>query len=177
MDLFPLSELGSYGYSQAFDKRPGGHHGTDIFAPRGSTVVAVASGMARATEDPKGGHVVYLNADDGARYYYAHLEDWTAPLQVGRTVRVDAGAVLGHVGNTGNAQGTSPHLHFQAWLPAEGLVDPYYLLRQVDPKGPDTDLPDLPVTDEVPPIPEPASPELGLGLGLGLLLLLALSRK
>lgn len=184
MDVFPLSELSTWGYQQAFDKRKGGHHGTDIFAPRGTPVLAVSDGVARATHDPKGGRVVYLTTDGGEKYYFAHLDDWAIPpLALDRQVRVDAGAIIGHVGTTGNAQGTSPHLHFQAWLPGEGLVDPYYILRQVDPKGPDADLPDLSVTPEVPPIPldvrQPPAGESpgGLAIGAGVVLLLALLSK
>lgn len=142
MDVFPLSDLAPHGYSSDFDRRT--HHGVDIFAPEGTPVVAVSRGTARAREDPKGGLVVYLRADSGELYYYAHLRDWAMPpLQPDAPVLVDAGAVLGHVGTTGNARGTSPHLHFEMRVPGSGVVDPYHSLREVDKRGPDADLPDL----------------------------------
>jgi len=38
--------------------------------------------------------------------------------------RVRSGQVLGYVGNTGNAAGTAPHLHFGIYAPPDGAVDP-----------------------------------------------------
>lgn len=132
MELFPLDPAARYDYSRAFSRKSGGHKGTDIFADRGTMVVAVEPGRARRAKDPRGGIVVYLEGDSGTRYYYAHLAD-VVPQLGARAKRVVTGALLGHVGSTGNAKGKPPHLHFQ--LSENGqVVDPFPLLVAVDPQ-------------------------------------------
>ncbi len=132
IDTFPIPEGANYSYADAWTSA---HQGTDIFASRGQPVVAVAPGMARATNDPKGGKVVYLTGDDGWRFYYAHLDAWAPELEPdAQPIQVESGAFLGQVGTTGNAEGTAPHLHFQAAPPGSGAVDPFALLQSVDPK-------------------------------------------
>jgi murein DD-endopeptidase MepM/ murein hydrolase activator NlpD len=133
VDVFPVATDANYSYERAWTSK---HHGTDVFAARGTPVVAVAHGIARAAEDPKGGKVVYLAASDGWRYYYAHLDGWEPVLaEAGKLgMQVEPGTVLGYVGSSGNAVGKSPHLHFQLWT-ADGVVtDPYAFLREVDPR-------------------------------------------
>ncbi len=130
MDQFPLADAANYSYS---DDWSDAHHGTDIFASRGQPVLAVSDGTVRATTDPKGGNVVYLTTPDGWVYYYAHLDAWAPEVEQGTApMQVYAGAFLGQVGTSGNAAGTSPHLHFQAKNPAGETVDPYELLTAVD---------------------------------------------
>ena len=95
------------------DSRDGGkrkHEGIDIFAPKGTPVVAPAAGIiSRVGTSNLGGKVVWLQ--DGKRghsYYFAHLDK-----QLVRTgERVKQGDTLGLVGNTGNARYTPSHLHF-----------------------------------------------------------------
>jgi murein DD-endopeptidase MepM/ murein hydrolase activator NlpD len=113
---------------QAFASRfNASHRGIDIFAPAGTAVLAVDDGEARAGEDPKGGHVVFLKARNGASFYFAHLRDFAGTFP--RTVR--AGERIGSVGTSGNAQGKDPHLHFEV-RPAPGAdtVDPFPYLRE-----------------------------------------------
>jgi hypothetical protein len=175
VDVFPIPEGAEYSYQEGWTSA---HHGTDIFASRGQAVVAVSPGRARAAIDPKGGKVVYLTADDGWRYYYAHLDAWNPELEAAGSlgVDVDAGSFLGQVGNTGNAAETSPHVHFQAAPPGGDAVDPFPLLVDVDPKF--APLPDLGVQTPIPPPPAdvapPAkppggAPEAGAGVLLALL--------
>src|SRR5688500_4241923 len=100
----------NYNYAEAFDRRPGGHHGTDVFAPRGTPVLAVFDGDARSTTDPKGGTVVYLT---GARpfagtAYYAPLASVEPHLARGKTQFVNAGDVIGYVGTSGTLQTLRP---------------------------------------------------------------------
>jgi MYXO-CTERM domain-containing protein len=110
----------------------GSHRGTDIFAPVGSALLAVDDGDARAAVDPKGGNVVYLRADDGTVYYYAHLSSYAG--QYPR--RVSAGDELGGVGTSGNAQGKTPHVHFEVHPNGGDAVDPFPLLQNVSPTMP-----------------------------------------
>ena len=111
-------------------QRDGGrrsHQGVDIFAPRGTPVVAAAPGIVtRVGENQLGGRVVWLW--DEARdvsHYYAHLD-----VQIARNgQRVKSGDTLGLVGNTGNARTTPPHLHFGLYrAQRRGAVDPLPVL-------------------------------------------------
>ncbi|MGH9181462.1 MAG: M23 family metallopeptidase, partial [Acidimicrobiales bacterium] len=102
--------------------RPGPHQGIDIFAPRGTPVVAPVSGVLTRFPNPMGGLAVQLQGSDGVRYYGAHLDRY------GAVGRVAAGTVIGYVGNTGNARFTSPHLHFEAHPKGGPATDPYATL-------------------------------------------------
>jgi len=104
--------------------RSGGrtHKGTDLFAPVGTPVVAVLSGSVFFQGDPLGGNAAYVNGSDGNTYYYAHLNDY-----VGGARSVQAGELIGHVGQTGDAAGAPPQLHFEIRLggPNGTQIDPY----------------------------------------------------
>lgn len=95
------------------DARDGGkrrHEGIDIFAPKGTIVVAPSDGVITSVGyNSLGGKVIWMN--DSRRkhsYYFAHLDS-----QIVRSgVIVKQGDTLGTVGNTGNARRTRSHLHF-----------------------------------------------------------------
>jgi murein DD-endopeptidase MepM/ murein hydrolase activator NlpD len=86
------------------------HEGIDIFARKGTPVVAVADGVVvEAGNTSRGGKTVWLRSfNDDFYYYYAHLN--VQLVRSGQTVK--KGQHLGTVGNTGNAKLTPPHLHF-----------------------------------------------------------------
>jgi hypothetical protein len=85
------------------------HEGIDIGAKRGTPVVAPVSGkIVYSDYGGKGGHGIKLIGDDGLTYWFSHLDGRT----VQKGAKVTAGHVIGSVGNSGNAKGTSPHLHF-----------------------------------------------------------------
>ena len=98
------------------------HEGVDIFAPRGTPVIAATDGfISGSTTNRLGGNVVWLWAPGrGLSLYYAHLDRHA----VSPGDRVRAGDVLGYVGNTGNARSTAPHLHFGVYVRPEGAIDP-----------------------------------------------------
>lgn len=104
------------------------HAGVDIFAPRGTPVVASAPGrITRANVTNLGGKVVWLRDDVKRRsIYYAHLDSQT----VAAGERVEVGDTLGFVGNTGNARTTPPHLHYGIYYRNEGAVDPMPFLAE-----------------------------------------------
>ncbi|HSJ15117.1 MAG TPA: peptidoglycan DD-metalloendopeptidase family protein [Longimicrobiales bacterium] len=114
------------GYGSARDGGTRSHEGVDIFAPRGTPVVAVAAAVVTAVETTRsGGRVVW--AEDpalGLTYYYAHLDEQL----VKRGRRLVAGDTIGRVGNTGNARRASPHLHFAIYRPGLQPLDPTPLL-------------------------------------------------
>lgn len=109
--------------------RSGGrrHEGIDIFARRGTPVVATTEGIVtRRGNGGLGGKTVWVLGPGGQRHYYAHLDGFAdvAPGQ-----RIQAGTVLGYVGTTGNAKNTAPHLHYGIYN-RTGAVNPYPLLRR-----------------------------------------------
>jgi murein DD-endopeptidase MepM/ murein hydrolase activator NlpD len=107
------------------------HQGIDIFARRGTPVVAAAEGVVVriGTTDRLGGNTVWVAGKPSTLYYYAHLDGFRPGLRVGE--HVGAGDVLGRVGNTGNARTTPPHLHFGVYPAVRAFwpVDPTPLLK------------------------------------------------
>jgi len=103
------------------------HEGVDIFARRGTPVLAPSDGVVnRVNIAPLGGKVVWLrDAARNANIYFAHLD--SQAVRSGQ--RVSLGDTLGFVGNTGNARTTNPHLHFGIYRRGEGAVDPAPFLR------------------------------------------------
>lgn len=88
------------------------HEGVDLFAVSGTPVAACVDGVIRKLADGSiGGISIWLDGDDGITYYYGHLTGYAPGVVAGKRVRM--GEVLGFVGDTGVAQGTYPHLHFE----------------------------------------------------------------
>ena len=107
--------------------RSGGrfHSGNDLFAPLGTAVLAPVSGTIDFLEGPVGGLQFRLFGDDGTTYIGSHLSSI-----VGADGYITAGSQVGTVGDTGNAAGSRPHLHFEAH-PGDGpAVNPYPTLQQ-----------------------------------------------
>jgi murein DD-endopeptidase MepM/ murein hydrolase activator NlpD len=110
------------------------HHGDDIFAAFGTPLLAVAHGTVFSVGwNRVGGWRLWLRDDKGNQFYYAHLSAYS-PLAVNGAI-VQAGDVLGFVGNSGDAEGTPDHLHFEVHpvgllgLGYDGAVNPTsYLL-------------------------------------------------
>jgi murein DD-endopeptidase MepM/ murein hydrolase activator NlpD len=103
--------------------RSGGrtHKGTDMFAARGEPMYAVQAGTATPSSNSLGGLTVHLRADTGFTYYYAHLDSYA----LSGSTRVNQGDTIGYNGSSGNANGTSPHLHFEIRPSGSGPVNPY----------------------------------------------------
>jgi murein DD-endopeptidase MepM/ murein hydrolase activator NlpD len=106
--------------------RAGGrvHEGIDLFAAMGTPVVAVADGTVfRVGWNGLGGWRLWLRDRAGTTFYYAHLSSYASAAREGASVA--GGTVLGFVGMTGDAQGTSPHLHFEIHPGGGGPTRPY----------------------------------------------------
>jgi murein DD-endopeptidase MepM/ murein hydrolase activator NlpD len=130
----PSSFTDTYGAARG-DVSGGWHHGDDIFAPLGAPILAVASGTVFSVGwNEVGGNRMWLRDGAGNEYYYAHLSAYTPLARNGAIV--NAGDVLGFVGNTGDAQGTPYHLHFEVHpvgllgLGYDGAVDPTKYLNR-----------------------------------------------
>jgi murein DD-endopeptidase MepM/ murein hydrolase activator NlpD len=130
--VFPVYGPSAYGDTFGAprgDVSGGWHHGDDIFAPLGAPILAVAAGTVFSVGwNDVGGWRLWLRDNVGNEFYYAHLSAYTSLAANGRHVR--AGEVLGFVGNTGDAQGTPFHLHFEVhpvsmlFLGYDGAVNP-----------------------------------------------------
>lgn len=106
--------------------RSGGryHEGNDIFAPRGTPVLAPVSGFVHHVVGSIGGNQYRLDGDDGNRYIGTHMDSF------GTAGQVAAGEVIGYVGDSGNALGSSPHLHFEIHMYGTTVTNPYPIISE-----------------------------------------------
>ena len=103
------------------------HQGVDIFAPRGTPVVSSTRGVvSRVADHGLGGKQVWVIGPGGERHYYAHLDGFGEGIA--RYDIVKPGTLLGYVGDTGNARGTPPHLHYGIYA-TDGAYNPWPLLQ------------------------------------------------
>jgi murein DD-endopeptidase MepM/ murein hydrolase activator NlpD len=133
--VFPV--YGAASYSNTFGApraNTGWHHGEDIFAPLGAPILAVADGIVYSVGwNDVGGLRLWLQDRAGNEFYYAHLSAFS-PLAV-NGAQVKAGDVLGFMGNTGDAEHTPYHLHFEIhpasllYQGYDGAVAPYPYLN------------------------------------------------
>lgn len=89
--------------------KSGVHKGIDIFAKKGTPVIASTSGLVIYTGNiAMGGNVVAVLDPKWRIYYYAHLDSIHA-----KTLSwASKSEIIGTVGNSGNAAGKPPHLHY-----------------------------------------------------------------
>lgn len=124
-------------------RRPGGrrHRGSDLLAPRLTEVYAAEDGViVKVDFNRSSGRNVRIDHGDGWTSHYLHLnndnpgtDDGEAPwsmtvaprIEVGREVK--KGQVIGWVGDSGNAEDTVPHTHFEIRLNGRA-INPYYAL-------------------------------------------------
>jgi peptidoglycan hydrolase-like protein with peptidoglycan-binding domain len=148
--VFPVR--GTNHYSDTFYASRGEyyHHATDIMAAKMVPVVAVADGVIYSVNwstDPNNLRPdkccnLILTHDDGWQTKYYHLNNDTPGTDDGRAwgiapgilpgTRVEAGQVIGWVGDSTNAEYTSPHLHFELVDPEGTIVNPYPSLRKAE---------------------------------------------
>ena len=113
------------------------HHGDDIFGELGQPIVAVADGTIFSVGWNKiGGNRLWLRDRQGNAFYYAHLSAFSTLVFNGAHVK--AGQVIGFMGNTGDAEGTPTHLHFEVhpvsllYLGYDGAIDPTPFLDECE---------------------------------------------
>ncbi len=128
---FPVSDVTDRAIQSFWGaERDGGqrsHQGVDIFAPRGTPVLAATDGRVSSTGNRGlGGKQVWLREGfSGKSQYYCHLDS----IAVSPWQQVKRGDTLGFVGNTGNARATTPHLHFGLYA-AAGAIDPLPFIQR-----------------------------------------------
>jgi murein DD-endopeptidase MepM/ murein hydrolase activator NlpD len=134
--VFPVGDPHSFIDSFGAARMPGSpyahtHQGTDIMAPHGTPLFACERGVVtKMGTDVLGGTKLWIVGASGTRYYYAHLAAFAPGLVEGQTV--EAGTLIGFVGDTGNARGGAAHLHFEIHPPGLPAVNPYPVLSVVD---------------------------------------------
>ncbi len=121
-----------YGKATAADdfgaaRQIGAHQGNDVFAAFGAPVVAVGDGVVEKVGTlPISGNRLWLRTKAGDEFFYAHLSAFAPAAVDGH--RVGAGTVLGFTGNTGDAEPTPPHVHFEIHPGGGDAIDPHAIL-------------------------------------------------
>jgi hypothetical protein len=142
--LFPV--VGPVTYTNDFGQpRPGGpHQGNDLLGTKRAPVVAVEAGTVEYwTTSAGAGCMLYLKGDSGTMYEYIHLNnDLTAAndnkgkcvqgvaYAVPDKLHVEAGQQIGYLGDSGDANGIHPHLHFEVHPNGGKAVSPYPYLKK-----------------------------------------------
>lgn len=142
--IFPILGGGSYSNSFGAPRYNGPHTAVDIFAPKHRPVVSPVDGVIYYVmyPQPRWGYSVGIRDDDGFEYNFIHMNNDTPgtddgagggmnayayDVKVGN--RVVRGQHIGWVGDSGNAEDTPPHIHFEIYDPSGNLMNPYDYLR------------------------------------------------
>jgi murein DD-endopeptidase MepM/ murein hydrolase activator NlpD len=130
--VFPVADPHTFSSTYGAPRSGGrSHEGNDIFAPMGTPLLASENGViSDMGVGTLGGTKLWVYGESGTHYYYAHLIAYADGITEG--THVDAGQVVGYVGNTGNAISTPPHLHYEIHPAGGDAIDPYPLLHAVD---------------------------------------------
>ncbi|HJS71782.1 MAG TPA: VCBS repeat domain-containing M23 family metallopeptidase [Acidimicrobiia bacterium] len=146
--VFPVA--GENHFTDTYNAPRGGrlHEATDIMAAKMTPVVAAADGTVGWMSSTC--CTMELVHDDGYQSWYIHLNNDTPGTDDGEAwgfapgivtgARVTAGQLIGWVGDSGNAEGSAPHLHFQLHYPDGTRFNPYQSLlaaRQANPVAAD----------------------------------------
>ena len=126
------------------------HEGIDIIADHMTPVVSATDGTVTFITIPEAswGNAIFIKDDEGYRYWYIHLnndtpgtDDGNAELTdifapgISRGARVSRGQHISYVGDSGNAESTVHHLHFELHLPDGTPVNPYESLVNASQQG------------------------------------------
>ena len=124
---FPVYGKASVADDFGAARQIGAHQGNDVFAPFGAPVLAVADGVVEKVGTlPISGNRLWLRTPAGDEFFYAHLSAFSPDAVNDR--RVKAGTVLGFTGNTGDAEPTPPHVHFEIHPGGKDAIDPHAIL-------------------------------------------------
>ena len=144
--VFPVVGRVQYTNDWGAPRSLGPHEGNDIMAPRRALAVATEAGKVKFwTHSASAGCMLYLYGKSGTTYLYIHLNNdltngndnrgkcvagtsYAPSLKDGQ--KVQAGQLLGFVGDSGNANGVATHLHFEVHPNDGGAVNPYKYLNR-----------------------------------------------
>jgi murein DD-endopeptidase MepM/ murein hydrolase activator NlpD len=136
--VFPVADPHTFQEDFGDPRMPGTefahfHEGCDIVAAEGTELYAAERGViTQINGSYLGGNGLWVKGESGTSYYYVHLSAYAQGLRIGQLV--EAGALVGYVGHTGDAFG--PHLHFEVHPAGGPAVDPYPLLLVADKDAP-----------------------------------------
>jgi len=149
---FPVGGSNRYGNSFFARRGTGIHHAADIMAAKMVPVLAAHDGIIlRVNGSSYASYkgrccTLAIRHDDGWETVYIHLNNdtpgtddgqgWGIAPGIALGVKVRAGQVIGYVGDSGNAEGTSPHLHFELYDKEGIAVNPYEALRIAEGRAP-----------------------------------------
>lgn len=127
--VFPVAGGANFGHDYGnFRGNTGFHQGSDMFAPEGTPLVAVQSGVLHNVGwNRLGGWRLWIEDVNGNWFYYAHMSAFSSIAVDG--ARVEAGDVVGFVGHTGDAVGTPSHVHLEIHPGGKWSVPPYDYLQ------------------------------------------------
>lgn len=144
--VFPVLGASSFINDYGDARGQGSHEGNDIMAPRKALVLAAEAGTVKFwTTSWRAGCMLYLHGKSGTTYLYIHLNNdlgagndnkgkcvagvaYAPGLKNG--ARVAAGQHIAYNGDSGDADGGNPHLHFEVHGGGRGNVNPYQHLRK-----------------------------------------------
>lgn len=143
--IFPVE--GGAIFSDDFgDGRSGGriHEGNDLMAPKMTPILAARGGrvVSAPFTEPSYGYTISIKGDDGYEYNYLHINNDTPGTDDGlggtqyayapgitQGVTVTQGQIIAYVGDSGNAESTGSHLHFEIRQPDNTPINPYNYLN------------------------------------------------
>ncbi len=138
--IFPVAGGGSFSNDYYGSRANGIHGATDIFANKGTPLVAAVDGTITfaPVPQPSYGYMVTIRDSDGYKYNYIHINNdnpgtddgyggpmnaYAPDIKVGNPVV--RGQQIGWLGDSGNAENTAPHLHFEIIEPNGNIANPY----------------------------------------------------
>ena len=140
--VFPVD--GPHHFSDTFwaGRSHGFHTGQDLMADKMTPVVAASSGVVRLVNWTAGPDMnpdrccsLVIRHDDGWESWYIHLDNdttgtddgqgWGIKRAIAPGVRVEAGQHIAWVGDSGNAENSAPHVHFELRDPSGTIVNSY----------------------------------------------------
>ena len=144
--IFPVEK--DFRYSDTFGACRSGcsrrHEGIDIMAPKMINIFAANSGTVGWMHNERGGKccAMSLNHDDGWESWYIHMnndtpktddgKDWGFAPGIASGAHVEAGQLIGYVGDSGNAENSGSHLHFELMKPGRNKINPYPHLKAAE---------------------------------------------
>jgi hypothetical protein len=144
--VFPVIGPAQYTNDYGDARAQGGHQGNDIMAAKRAIVVAAEAGKVKFwTTSGRAGCMLYLYGASGTTYLYVHLNNdltkgndnrgkcvpgvaYTPGLKDGQ--KVEAGEPVGYLGDSGDANGGAPHLHFELHPNDGGATNPFSHLNR-----------------------------------------------
>jgi hypothetical protein len=143
--VFPVLGPATYIDDFGAPRHQGRHEGIDIMSVRRAPALAVEAGRVEFNSGGWG-CMLYLLGDSGAKYLYVHLNNdltmkndnrgkcvagvaFAKGLKSGQ--RVEVGEHIAYVGDSGDADGIQPHLHFERHPGGGAATNPFRFLNRL----------------------------------------------